>query len=571
MLKTLHIRQYALIEELAVEFGKGLAIITGETGAGKSIIIGALGLILGERADVSMVRKGSEKAVVEAALHIDGLPELNRLLSENGIEPGKELILRREISAKGQNRCFINDTPATNAVLKEVGDLLVDLHGQHEHQSLLRPETHVTTVDEYSGNEKLLKDYRAAYEEALATLSAIDELLSKEQQLTERRELYQFQLNEIDSVAPQAGEDERLETELKIMQHSEQLHAITENLYRMLYDGDNAIHDQLVLARNQLEHLSAIDETFNESTKEMDSATAIVKELAKSVQDYNARIEFSPERIEELRTRIGALSLLKKKYGGTVVAVLQHREKIGRELSLAENFQSEIARLKKDLEANRKDCTERAFKLSASRKEAAKKIDREVVHTLAELGIPKARFETKIIYQETEKDDHSVVVQGKQAYSADTNGIDQVEFYIATNAGEDLKPLSKVASGGEISRVMLALKTILSNSAKIPLLIFDEIDVGISGRIAQAVGQSLKNLSVVHQVIAITHLPQIAGFGDHHFAVEKSETQQRVVTRMKELTAKERVLEIAKLMSGEKVTEAALQGARELISIKGDS
>src|SRR5579862_6670457 len=565
MLSSLSIKQYALIEELTVEFERGLNIITGETGAGKSIIIDALGLILGERADVSMIRKGAEKAIVEAVFSVDGKSPLKSIMEEQGIEWSNELIIRRELSVKGQSRCFINDSPVTFAALKQIGDLLVDLHGQHEHQSLLRTETHIVMVDEFGGHEKLLAEYRVAYQRAQAILAAIDDLLAKESQLAERRDLYEFQLKEIDAVGPVALEDERLETDLKLMQNAEQLHALTDALYRMLYEGENAVHDQLIVARKQLDQLAAIDSTFEESIKETESAAAIVKELAKSVQDYNSRIEFSPERIEQIRTRLGALSLLKKKYGGSLEAVLAHRDKIQREAALAGNFEGEIAKLKKQFDAERAVCAEAAFRLSAKRKEAGKKIDKAVMEALAELGIAKARFETRIVSTKVDNDDRAIVREGKNALAADANGIDQVEFYIATNVGEDVKPLVKVASGGEISRVMLALKKILSKTAQVPLLVFDEIDVGISGRIAQAVGQSLKNLSRFHQVVTITHLPQIAGFADAHFAVEKSEDQKRVTTRMRKLSANERVNEVAKLMSGEKITEAALQGARELI------
>ena len=567
MLKTLYIKGYALIEEFSIDFGRGLNIITGETGAGKSILIDALSLVLGERSDVSMIRKGCEKAIVEAHFDHPDISKLNQLLEENEIESSERLILRREISLKGQGRCFINDSPATIAVLKKAGDLLVDLHGQHEHQSLLRVDTHIEMLDNFGGVGNLLEEYRLAYRSTLDVLHGIDELQSKEQQLAERRELYEFQLNEIDAFMPEAGEEEKLETELKILENAEHLQEITDSLYRSLYEGENAVHDQLVVARNQLEDLLSIDSAFEESKTELSSALAIVTELAKFIQAYNSKIEFNPERLEQIRTRLGALSLLKKKYGGSLEAIISHREKIGREVILAQNFREEIAKLQSKFTVERKKCSEVAFRLSAKRREAAKKIEKAIVQTLAELGIAKARFEVVINNNRFNDYDRAVVISGNEAVAATADGIDDVEFYISTNVGEDLKPLVKVASGGEISRIMLSLKKILSKTARLPLMIFDEIDVGVSGRIAQAVGQNLKNLSQFHQVIAITHLPQIAGFADSHFAVEKSEDKKRVSTSVRKLDDQERVVEVARLMSGEVVTEAAMRGARELIGI----
>jgi DNA repair protein RecN (Recombination protein N) len=567
MLKTLYIKGYALIDELSIEFGRGLNIITGETGAGKSILIDALSLILGERSDVSMIRKGAEKAIVEAQFDHPDLQKLNELFKANEIDASDDLILRREISLKGQSRCFINDTPATISVLKQVGDMLVDLHGQHEHQSLLRAETHIDMLDNFGNVGALLDEYRAAYRATLDVLHTMDELQAKEHQLAERRELYEYQIKEIDDLSPEAGEEDRLETELKILENSEHLHEVTERLYQSLYEGENAVNDQLVIARNQLEDLAAIDNNFEESKKELNSALAIISELAKFVQAYNSKIEFNPERLEEIRTRLGKLTLLKKKYGGSLDAVLSHREKIGKEVALAQNFQEEIAKLQAKFVAERKKCSELAFRLTTKRQEAAKKIEKGIVQTLAELGIAKGRFEVKISNNTANDRDRAAVVSGKEAFQATPNGIDDVEFYISTNVGEDVKPLVKVASGGEVSRIMLSLKKILSKTARLPLMIFDEIDTGVSGRIGQAVGKNLKNLSQFHQVIAITHLPQIAGFADLHYVVEKSEEKKRVSTSVRKLQDGERVVEVARLMSGETVTDAALQGARELIGM----
>ncbi len=567
MLKTFHIKNYALIEELNVEFDRGLNIVTGETGAGKSIIIDALSLILGERADSDAVRKGAEKAVVEAVFGSSDHQRLKRLLNENEIECNDDLILRREISVKGQSRCFINDTPATIALLKQVGDQLVDLHGQHEHQSLLRTETHIDMLDNFAGLENLVREFSASYETVLALLNRTEELESKKELLVDRKALYEFQIKEIDEVNPQSGEEDALESELKILENAEMLFSASERLYQTLYEGEHAVHDRLVLVRNQLEDLSAIDKLFEESKNEASSAVAIVSELAKFIQSYSSKIEFNPGRLEEIRLRLGQLTMLKKKYGGSLEAVVSHRAAIGREVSLAENFDSEIVKLQESMESERRNCSEIGQRLSAKRRDAAKRVNQGIEQALRGLGIASPKFEATITNYKLSNHSRSAVNLGKDYFETTHKGIDVVEFFISANVGEDLKPLVKVASGGEISRIMLALKSILAKTERLPLLIFDEIDVGVSGRIAQSVGKSLKNLSTFHQVIAITHLPQIAGLGETHFVVQKIQDGKRSYTRMRRLGLEERVIEIAKLMSGEEVTDAGRESAKELMGL----
>ncbi len=594
MLKSLYIKNYALIEEIHVEFGSGLNIITGETGAGKSILIDALSLILGERAATEVIRRGEERAIVEGIFGVSEHKQLKALLAANEIDVSDELILRREVSAKGQSRCFVNDSPTQLSFMKEVGDLLVDLHGQHEHQSLLRTETHIDLLDDFGGLAGLVKEYREAYDVLRRLFQELDELAHKERQLNEKRDLYEFQIKEIDAVSPQPGEEEGLVAELKILENAEKLFETTSRLYQTLYEGEQgplspenavgqALYDRLVLVRNQLEDLAEIDRAFEEAKKECASAVAVISELTKFIQSYNSKIEFNPERLEQIRERLGQLSLLKKKYGGSVDTILHHREKIGMEFELAENFEAEIRKLNERIDRARKECSDVALRLSTKRQELVGKINRSVVAELARLGIANARFDLVIkndpIGKENGEDARrqasptkpfrrAFVKLGREFYEATPKGIDFVEFYISTNVGEEPKPLAKVASGGEISRIMLALKTILAKSERLPLLIFDEIDVGVSGRIARAVGKSLKTLSQFHQVIAITHLPQIAGLADQHYVVEKIEDKKRTTTRIRRLDDEGRVEEVAKLMSGTEVTEAGLEGARELMGLR---
>jgi DNA repair protein RecN (Recombination protein N) len=573
MLKTLLIKNYALIQELSVEFSSGLIIITGETGAGKSIIIDALGLVLGDRANADVVRRGSDKAIVEAVFDIGGNGKVRELLTLNEVEATDELIVRREVSAKGQSRCFLNDTPVTLAIQKQAGELLVDLHGQHEHQSLLRVETHIGMLDDFGGLGGMVDEFRRAHGRLRTVAHELAELRRRERDLREKREFLQFQAQEIDAVGPQPGEEEQLETELNILENSEKLFSATADLYAQLYEGDRAVRDLLVIARNQLHALSEIDPRFADAARECSSAEAIVSELAKFVQGYNARVEFTPEKLEQLRDRLGRLAFLKKKYGGALQQVIAHREEIGKELSLAENFDEVIARLEKQVDAAREECAAIADRLSSKRHDVAKKIDKATVQELGKLGIQQSRFSTRIHQEQISASgsDGSLPAdamrRGRNIVALNARGLDIVEFYISTNVGEDEKPLTRVASGGEVSRIMLALKSILAKTDRLPVLIFDEIDVGVSGRIAQAVGASLKNLAGFHQVIAITHLPQIAGFADIHFAVTKSEIDGRAVTSLRRLSLDDQVREVARLMSGAEVTEAGLAGARELMGL----
>ncbi|MBK7258874.1 MAG: DNA repair protein RecN [Ignavibacteriae bacterium] len=575
MLKSLQIRNYALIEELSVPFSSGLVIITGETGAGKSIIVDALGLVLGERASSEAVRTGCDKAIVEGIFDVTGNARVTELLQANELDTSEEMIVRREVSARGQSRCFINDSPVTLALLKQAGEMLVDLHGQHEHQSLLRVDTHCGMVDDFGGLDGMVREYRESFHTLKAVAAEVQELRDREQQLREKRDFCLFQAQEIDAVSPQAGEEERLETDLRILENSEKLHTATADLHTALYEGDRSAHDLLVIARNQLHTLSAIDPQFADAARECASAAAIVNELAKFIQGYNARVEFAPDRLEELRDRLGRIAFLKKKYGGSIEAVIAHREAIGRDLELADNFDGVLQKMQKDLDAARAECALRAERLSVKRHEVGKKIDKAIVQELAKLGIAHARFTTHVDQAAIENgrgaravlpDD--AVLRGKTPVRLNARGYDDVEFYISTNAGEDEKPLTKVASGGEISRIMLALKSILARTDRLPVLIFDEIDVGVSGRIAQAVGASMKSLAGFHQVIAITHLPQIAGFADTHCVVTKKEQNGRASTSLRRLTLDEQVREVARLMSGAEVTEAGLAGARELMGLR---
>lgn len=565
MLKSLLIKDYALIENIEIQFGKGLNIITGETGAGKSILIDAMGLLLGERASADVIRKGAEKSIVEGIFEIKDNKKVKKILEENEIEADAELIVRREISLKGTNRCFLNDTPVTLNIIKEVGELLVDLHGQHEHQSLLRTETHIEMLDEFAGIEQLLFEFKNNLTILLQTQKELEELIEKESLLKEKKELYQFQIKEIDSVSPRIDEEEELESELRIMENSEKLLSLSNEIYESLYENEDSVIDRLGVIKNKILELSKIDKSFSEKINELESALIILSEISSYLRSYREKIEIEPARLEEIRERLGAINLLKKKYGGSLKAVIEHREKIGKEVGLAENFSERIKELEDEINDSRKVCGEIAKNISLERRKISKVVKKEIEQVLKNLGISDPVFEVRINNELAESYINNYIIVDNKKYKFNERGYDIVEFYISTNAGEDPKPLVKVASGGEISRIMLALKSILAKSDKLPILIFDEIDTGVSGRIAQKVGRALKSLSNFHQIIAITHLPQIAGLSDFHFVVEKKKIGERVVSSIKQLNEEEKIREVAKLMSGEKITEAALIGARELI------
>ncbi len=570
MLKNLYIKNYALIESIEVDFTQGLNIITGETGAGKSIIIDALSLILGERADTETVRKGAEKAIVEGTFDISNNKKVFQLLKDSEIETQNELILRREVSIKGTSRCFVNDSPVSLTLIKNIGDLLVDLHGQHEHQSLLRPETHIDLLDDFAGINKSVQEFKELYEQLICEIENLEIFEKKELQIREKKELYELQLKEINDVSPVTGEDTQIEMELKILENAEKLNELAKNFYEFIYNSDECAVTLIGKSKKILEQLIKIDPSLENTLNELETANNLIKEVAFTIRNYIDSIEFNPQKLEQCRNRLGQINYLKKKYGTSIEKVLEYREKILEELNLLENFDSELNKISSHIEKIRTNLSQLAEYISIKRKDTARIIDAQIIKVLSNLGINNSRFETRIYNNNVKVFDNkaTIVRINKDYFETNSRGIDTVEFYISTNLGEDLKPLAKVASGGEISRIMLAIKTILAKSEKLPLLIFDEIDIGISGKIAQVVGMSLKNLSKYHQIIAITHLPQIAALADSHYLVEKVETKERATTYIRKLQDKERIYQIAKLLSGTEVTDAALQSAKELMNYK---
>ncbi len=564
MLRTLYIRDYAIIDELEVEFESGLNILTGETGAGKSIMIGALKMILGERTSADIIRSGAIKAIIEGIFHVTVAPDLEKLLEEHGIPVEPVLILRREVTKK-HSRGYINDSPATLSVMRRVASLLIDLHGQHEHQSLFREETHLNLIDSFGGLEATRSMYSHEYMKVRNLLKEHEALKTRQSSLEASRGRLAYEIEEIDSVAPQEDEEDRLRQEMNRLEHAERLDNATAQLHSMLYAREDSTVDQLSMAQSELLDMARIDPVLEAPSQEMELAYITVKEIAATLQDYRAQIEFSPERLEEIRDRLGDLDTLKRKYGGSVEAVLEYREQIAKEYQIAVNYDVALEKVKCDLTEAKSTLSEIAYRLSDRRHEVAKEIESSITAEFASLGMAAGKLRVQI-QKHTDPEGWIPSQRSGECYKAYPHGVDDVSFQITTNTGEDSRPLARVASGGEISRIMLAIKRVVAQNDKLPILVFDEIDVGISGSIARKVGRSMAELAENHQVIAITHLPQIASLAHAHYVVEKQVSQGRTTTQIRRLKREESLEQVAMLITGEEVTDAMRQSARELMN-----
>jgi len=562
MLKSLYVRDFALIDELTVSFAQGLTIITGETGAGKSILMGALNMVLGERASSELVRSGSSKAVIEATFSNEHYGSIGGMLEEEGVERTPEIILRRDISASGQSRCFINDTPCTVALLKKVGQQLVDLHGQHDHQLLLHAETHAGMLDGFGLLHDETAQYRNTLEEYRKLRRELQTLTERANLLREKRDFVDYQYKELDAAALVEGEEISIDKEINLLENAETLYSLGTELGQNLYESESSAYSTLASSAHLLEKLASIDQRFEPYLEELRGATATVEELNRFVGRYTGGIEFNRDRLEELRERQLLLQRLAKKHGKSIEELITLRDQLSEELSLEENLGAELATIEAEIQKARTALSASASTLSEHRREAAGRLEQEIMQGLSTLGIPHSRFEVRFTREASP--DGDIEIDGVRCKAFD-NGCDRIEFMISTNLGESPKPLAKVASGGEISRVMLAMKSALARSAELPILVFDEIDTGISGKVAQSVGFSLKRLSRMHQIMAITHLPQIAAMGDLHLAVQKRIEADRTLTGVTPLNEEDHTREVARLFSGADITAASLQLATELI------
>ncbi len=579
MLKKLYIKNYLIIKESELEFTKGLNILTGETGAGKTIILAALGLILGERADYSIIK--NDKLVIEGSFEFNKNKFVSQFLSQRQLQNFFELdeknsasdqtvIIRRELTQRGTTRAFINDTPVSITDLKEFGDLIIDIHSQNEHQSLLKKDTHVDILDKFLKDEKSIILFKESYEIYKNIIIALEELIEKKESLLEKKSFIQFQLKEINDVNPQAKEDEELENELIKMENAEEISTGLNSCIELLYERDVNAAGELLQSVKELKKISKYDSGLEKIAKILESAYVSVKEAAEELRDYANDLNFDPLRIEQTRDRLGALSFLKKKYRLTVSELINKSCDLSKELDLTENFDFEIEKLNKRAGTAKEKLIDSAKRLSEERKTAVREIELKVNTYLKEVGLETALFKAGIRdYEKAELFDDNGYYNyknGTKNIYISANGIDDVEFLIVTNKGGEYAPLRKSASGGEISRIMLAIKASLSEKDNVPILVFDEIDAGISGRIAGKVGKLLKELASTHQIISITHLPQIAAMSNNHFYVSKKDSEKETIADIKKLSEEEKITEVARLLSSEKVTASSLKTAKELIS-----
>lgn len=565
MLRKLHIRNFALIDELETSFVDGLNVITGETGAGKSIVIGALKLILGARSSSELVRTGETKAIVEGIFEIDNREEIQVLLRELDLDPSPILIIRREITSE-HSRAFVNDSPVKLDALKRIATNLVDLHGQHDHQSILRNETHLPLLDGFGDHSDSLDAYRSTFSKFRNLHAEKRELLARRDDLVRDRDLAEYQIAEIDSVDPGLDEQESLNDELSILDHIEQLVDGTQSASDALYGAEKSIYDRISAVVQQLVLLQEFDDRITPYLDDLRGNASAVADIAAFMRDYAPSVQTDPERANEIRDRLGAFETLKRKYGGSIESVILHRESIGATYEIANSFDDSIKQLESEISRLQPELAGIARELSASRQKSAKALEKAVVRELSSLSMNDARF---VVSFSTQPDAEGwLLTESGECVHAFADGLDICEFHLSANRGEPPKALVKVASGGETSRIMLALKTILARSDRVSTLVFDEIDTGISGAIAERVGRAMKTLSMEHQLVAITHLPQIAATADAHFVVRKQVDGDRTTTKIHRLDDESRAREIASLLSGAKISSAALESARQLIGQK---
>lgn len=567
MLKSLHVRNFAVIEDAELKLDPTLTVLTGETGAGKSILIGALQLLLGDRASTDQIRKGTEKAFIQGEFLIkENHPSLDKL-EELGIalDDGR-LIVRREIGREGRSRAFLNDTLVTVGALKETCETLVDLHGQHDHQSLLHPSQHLLLLDEFAGLTDDRESYSRKLTEYKETKARLDDLHQQEQELAQRQELYEFQLGELDELNPLDGEDEKLESELRILEGAEQLQIGFTEIIETLSEGEGALLDRLEGPRSLLADLSGIDRKVEDTRKLIDDARLMLQEVVHSAQGYLDAFDLDNERLEQTRNRFSDLIHLAKKYGGSLPAMITRREELRRKLEKGRDINSEAVELEVQVKSLNKEASQLATGLSRERKKAVRDLQKRVDKELGHLAMSESSFTVRV---ETREDPDGLLVDEEgRSYTAGPTGIDSVEFNLRTSPEADMMPLQKVASGGEISRVMLALKSVFGAASRVSTLVFDEIDSGIGGRTADRVADKLSLLAEKHQVLVITHLPQIARRGRRHLVVEKTIDGGVAQARIRCVEGEQRTEALAVLMSGDAEAESILDHARAMLNQK---
>ena len=565
MIKSLEIKNFALVESLSVEFGPGLNVLTGETGAGKTIIVNAIAQLFGERSSADLVRSGARKAIIEARLHAPLTPELKQMAAEFELDMDDtgSLIIRKEIGANGGTRNFVNDSPVTLNRLTRLGSALLDLHGQHQHQRLLHAENHLAYLDAYGGLEQDAENLRSVFLAYKNESQALQSLKERQLKAYQKQDMYRFQLGELNKAKLEAGEVQQLKNELRILSNVEILHRLAGDLSEKLYSGENNAAQLLAQSEDSLKELSGLDEQFVSFIQSISAARESIEEIGRFAESYISGLQFDAQRMEFIHQRMAQLDFLIRKYQvASVEDLIALQQRIEGELSDSEQFDEEIQKKEKIVGALHDQTAALAGELSQKRRQAAADFCQRITTLLADVGMPRARFRVK--QELKKKESGEFAVQG-QPVAMDEKGFDQVVFEIAPNGGEGFKPLHKVASGGELSRIMLALKSVLAQKDHIPSLVFDEIDAGISGKVAQIVGQKIAGLSRYHQILCVTHLPQIAAFADKHYKVSKTTEDSRTFVDIVLLDQQKTIQEIANLLAGRQVSPQALENASHLI------
>jgi len=565
MLQELVIRNFAIIDDLHITLGDGLTIFSGETGAGKSIIINAVNLLLGSRASARMIRTGAEAAELEALFRVASDGPAARLLMEYGYVDGQELLVRRIISRSERHRTTINGRLATLQILNALTVNLASISGQHEHQGLLREDQHLQILDQFGGLVSLRDDLAARYRTIVSLLKRRDHLKRSKQRRSEHLALLEFQQKEIVGAAILPGEDLLLEQERLRLKNVEVLVRTVQEAVDTMYGAQGAVLERLLMIHKELDRASRIDPQLAPIAANLADTAYRVEDLAAELRTYTNSLQMDEERLEAVEERLDVLLKLRRKYGGSLEAVATHLQQITRELSEAGDSDAKIAATEEELAACHDAIRLSARQLSRRRLQTARRLARKVVAELATLEMARTRFEVELRPIAADAACPAQLTVDGAALS-DT-GIDQARFLIAPNVGEDLRPLALIASGGELSRVMLALKAMLAETESVETVVFDEVDAGIGGSVAEVVGRKLSELARFHQIICITHLPQIAKFGDHHFRIEKQVRSGRTRTRMSHLKDAARIEEIARMLGGEKITRATLDHAREMLNI----
>ena len=563
MLKVLSIRNFAIIDDLHIDFSDGLTILSGETGAGKSIILNAVNLLLGSRASAELVRTGAPSAELEALFQISSTSSVARTMSDNGYDPAEGLLIRRLISRSDSNRVYVNGRLATIGLLTTITENLASISGQHAHQGLLREDQQLLILDQFGGLMTQRRQVFDNYHQILPLIDKLSQLESIRQRQDEHRELLEFQRNEITAAELTPDEDAALEQERLRLKNAEALYRTVYNSIEELYGSSGSVIERLLEVKKNLATAGRIDSQLKTTAESLASASYQIEDLTEGLRAHLNLIQIDDQRLEAVEGRLDILNKLKRKYGGSLAAVFSQLETIEDGLSKAENISQQIREVEEQLGKLHDQLTRRVLELSQKRAKTAKKLALTVVAELGSLKMSQTEFQA-VIYPIAADRKTNFYLTAQDDTITET-GIDRATFMIAPNPGEELKPLAGIASGGELSRVVLALKAILAETDEVETIVFDEVDAGIGGGTAEVVGRKLSELARHHQVICITHLPQIAKFGEHHFSISKHINDGRTLTAIQPLNKEERYKEIARMLGGEKITQTTLDHARELL------